>query len=99
MICNTPLMDVVEVLRVKYDALRSGLTEVMRRRWAAVEARALGRGGPSLVAKATGISLPTIRRGIRELKAGLPVQERQRRAGGGRKRRAEADPPDACKGS
>jgi hypothetical protein len=88
-------MDIIEALRLKYDALRPGLNEVMRRRWAAVEARALGRGGPTLVAKATGISLPTIRRGLRELETETPVEQRQRRAGGGRKRRTEADPPNA----
>jgi DNA-binding transcriptional ArsR family regulator len=40
----------------------------MRRRWAAVEARALGRGGLTRVSEATGLSRPTIRRGLRELR-------------------------------
>jgi transposase len=86
-------MDVVERLRAKYDALRPGMGEAMRRRWAAVEARALGRGGATRVAEATGLSLPTIRRGLRELDSGVPLQAaRQRQAGAGRPPRAIEDP-------
>jgi hypothetical protein len=78
-------MDVVERLREKYDALCAGMSEAMRRRWAAVEARSLGRGGATRVAEATGLSLPTIRRGLRELDRGVPLAaSRQRAAGGGR---------------
>jgi transposase len=86
-------MDVVERLRGKYDALRAGMGEAMRRRWAAVEARALGRGGATRVAEATGLSLPTIRRGLRELDSGAPLQAaRQRNSGGGRPSRSTEDP-------
>jgi transposase len=86
-------MDVVERLRAKYDALRAGMGEAMRRRWAAVEARALGRGGATRVAEATGLSLPTIRRGLRELESGAPLQAaRQRQAGAGRPLRVIEDP-------
>src|SRR5215813_4194009 len=52
-----------KLLQEKYAALRAGMNEAMRRRWAAVEARALGYGGAKQVAEATGLSLPTIRRG------------------------------------
>jgi transposase len=86
-------MDVVERLREKYDALSAGMGEATRRRWAAVEARALGRGGATRVAKATGLSLPTIRRGLRELDGGVPLQAaRQRVSGAGRPSRAREDP-------
>jgi transposase len=86
-------MDVVERLRAKYDALRAGMGEAMRRRWAAAEARALGRGGATRVAEATGLSLPTIRRGLRELDSGVPLQAaRQRQAGAGRPPRVIEDP-------
>ena len=86
-------MDVVGRLRGKYDALRAGMGEALRRRWAAVEARALGRGGPTSVAEATGLSLPTIRRGLRELDRGVPLETaRQRVAGGGRPPRTREDP-------
>jgi Rhodopirellula transposase DDE domain len=80
----------VATLRAKYRALAPALTERTRRVWAATEAQALGRGGPGLVAQATGLSPATIRRGMAELAADadaapLPV-ERVRKPGGGRKR-------------
>ena len=69
--------------------------------WAAVEARSLGRGGVSLVAKAAGISRTTIHAGLSELKAGallasgLPdkpaARSRVRVAGGGRKKLTDKD--------
>jgi transposase len=86
-------MDVVERLREKYEALYAGMGEAMRRRWAAVDARALGRGGATRVAEATGLSLPTIRRGLHELDSGVPLRAaRQREAGAGRPSRAIEDP-------
>jgi Rhodopirellula transposase DDE domain len=54
-------------VRQKYEALAPLLHEKARRRWAACEALALGRGGISLVCAATGLSRPTIRRGLAEL--------------------------------
>jgi transposase len=86
-------MDLVESIREKFEVLRVGLNETMRRRWAAAEARALGRGGSICVAQATGLSLPTIRRGLRELAAGTPfVPGHLRRTGGGRKPLTAKDP-------
>jgi transposase len=84
---------VVEWIRSKYESLAYDLTERAQRRWAAVEALSLGRGGITVVAVATGISDRTIRTGIHELECGesLP-QGRQRRSGGGRKRAADKDP-------
>jgi transposase len=81
-------------LRSKHAALVAVFTERSRRLWAATEARALGYGGITQVARATGISASTIRRGLRELddaNAPLPP-ERTRRAGGGRKRTTTLDP-------
>ena len=43
--------------------------ERLRRRWAAVEARLMGRGGITCVAAATGMSRTTIRAGLKELDA------------------------------
>jgi len=78
---------------MKFEALRGGLDETMRRRWAAAEARALGHGGMRWVAQATGLSLPTIRQGLRELAAGTPLGAgRLRRPGGGRKALTDKDP-------
>ena len=69
------------------------LDERSRRLWAATEARSLGRGGITLVARATGISRSTITRGLREVEAGESVDpSRIRRPGGGRKRLVDRDP-------
>lgn len=80
-------------LRSKYRSLVEELDERGRRRWAAVEARSLGRGGISAVAQATGLSDRTVRTGIAELQAGVRWPEgRQRQAGGGRKAAQEKAP-------
>lgn len=77
---------IVEAIRSKYAALLDDLDERGRRRWAAVEARALGRGGIAAVARATGLSDRTVRTGLKELDSPEPLAgARQRRAGGGRK--------------
>ncbi|HMC94674.1 MAG TPA: ISAzo13 family transposase, partial [Polyangia bacterium] len=69
------------------------LNERSRRRWAAAEARSHGRGGIAAVARATGISEGTVRRGLLELDAGEEfAPERVRRAGAGRPRISEREP-------
>ena len=86
-------MTQLQVLRKKYQMLEASLNERSRRLWAASEAAALGHGGASLVARATGISRSTITRGLREARAGEKVEEgRVRRAGGGRKSASAIDP-------
>ena len=84
-----------ESIKIKFETLQPLLDERTRRIWAAVEAKALGRGGISRVAEATGMSRTTVRSGLRELETGTVVVapgERQRRPGGGRKRVTERDP-------
>jgi hypothetical protein len=89
-----PEANVVEWIRGKYVALVAELDERGRRRWAAIEAVSLGRGGIAAVTQATGMSDRTIRNGIRELKSGNPLPpHRQRRPGAGRVAR-EAEQPD-----
>jgi transposase len=84
---------IIDGIRVKYIELLDDLDERGRRRWAAVEARALGRGGITAVALATGLSDRTIRTGLRELDdPNALAAERQRRAGGGRKSYATVQP-------
>jgi DDE family transposase len=90
---------IVESLRRKYQALRPNLDERLRRHWAAAEALELEWGGLSAVVEATGLSLTTIRRGVRELQAPpeaplsrSPRRRRVRRPGGGRKTLATLDP-------
>jgi hypothetical protein len=76
----------------KFRALAGELNERQRRLWAASEARAAGRGGIAVTARATGMSVPTIRKGIAELGAGERLEPgRVRRPGGGRKRLTEVD--------
>ena len=76
----------IAAIRDKYLNLLDDLDERGRRRWAAVESRALGWGGVTAVAKATGLSDRTIRNGIKELDDPVPlVSDRQRKKGGGRK--------------
>ena len=68
----------------------------------AAEARSLGRGGVSLVAKAVGVSRTTVYAGLAEIEAAskakaratpqLPATARVRAAGGGRKKLTQADP-------
>jgi len=77
---------VVNGIYQKWIALIDDLDERGRRRWAATEAMAIGRGGIAAVAQATGLSDRTVRNGIAEIRNGdvLPAGY-QRRAGGGRK--------------
>jgi hypothetical protein len=71
------------------------LHEKAIRLWCASEARALGHGGIVLVHKATGVSRPTIIKGLKELEQQPSEdddQSRIRRSGGGRKRITEKEP-------
>ena len=88
-----PDAKVIEWIREKYVAVVSDLDERGRRRWAAAEARSLGRGGVSAVASATCISDRTIRNGIRELHDPEALDlGRQRKPGGGRRAREDTQP-------
>jgi hypothetical protein len=87
-----------EVVRIrrKFQALRPEMDERLRRQWAATEARDLGWGGVTAVARATGLSRTTITVGLQELalpaKQRVAEAERVRRPGGGRARLVDADP-------
>ena len=78
-------------IETKFATLAPLLDERTRRLWAAVEARAIGRGGIVRVAEATGLSRVTIRAGVRELDTRSPADasrattKRVRRPGGGRR--------------
>lgn len=68
------------------------MNEAQARWYVAREAVARGRGGIKAMEKLTGLSRPTILRGIRELGRGdLPPAGRIRRPGGGRKRLEQSD--------
>jgi hypothetical protein len=80
-----------QAIEAKFAALAPLLDERTRRRWAAVEARAIGRGGMTYVAAATGLSQTTIRAGLKALDSpstsNIPpaAGARSRRPGGGRR--------------
>ncbi len=86
----------VDRIRRKFLALLPEMDERNRRQWAAAEARDLGRGGVTAVARATGLSRTTITAGLKEL--ALPPEQRMeestrvRRPGGGRRSLVESDP-------
>ena len=85
--------ETIATIRNKYVELLDDLDERGRRRWAAVEARALGYGGITAVALATGLSDRTVRSGLKELDDPAPLAgHRQRRSGGGRPPHAITQP-------
>jgi len=87
----------IDRVRQKYVALSPVMDERMRRQWAAAEASALGWGGVTAVAAATGLARNTIAVGLCELghrqaHPDEPVCLRIRAPGGGRKPLTETDP-------
>jgi hypothetical protein len=88
--------EIITRLREKFAVLEAVLDERSRRLWAVTEAKALGHGGQTLVAKATGLSRRTIYQGLRELEhlAGgrCAAPQRVRTSGGGRKPLTEHAP-------
>ena len=71
---------------LRYEAVGPLLDERGRRRFAAAEARAAGRGGILVVSRITGVARSTIGRGLKELRSGAALDlDRTRRPGGGRK--------------
>jgi len=86
-----PVADIAGIT-ARFEALKSQLDERSRRLLAAAESQAIGKGGISLVARATGISRPVIRQGIADLKDPVALAPgRVRREGGGRKRAVVKD--------
>jgi transposase len=79
---------------LRYEALAPLLDERCRRRFAAAEACAAGRGVVVVVSRITGIARSTIDRGLAELRDEASADgsvRRARRAGGGRKKLTETD--------
>ena len=83
-------------IRRKFRLVAVELDERRRRQWAAAEARDVGWGGISLVARATGLSRPTIMAGLKDLersaKSRLVAAARVRSPGGGRRTLTQSDP-------
>ena len=80
-----------EGIRQGHRSLSSSLDERQLRLWAASEAKAVGYGGISLVARISGLSRPTIHAGLAELESPSP-SNRIRKPGAGRKRHTETQP-------
>ena len=83
-------------IRRKFRMVVVELDERRRRQWAAAEARDIGWGGISLVARATRLSRPTIMAGLKELelssKSRAVAATRVRSPGGGRRKLSQSDP-------
>jgi hypothetical protein len=81
-------------VREKYLSVAPALDERLRRLWAGAEANQFGHGGIVLVMRATGLSYPTVARGMREAASGdSPLLSHQSRLpGGGRKNDVTGDP-------
>lgn len=79
--------------RMRYREMAPVLNEQSRRRFAALEARALGRGGVSLMARISGLARSTIYQGLSDIRERVSAPAgRVRKEGGGRKRKAIVDP-------
>src|SRR3954464_2493817 len=79
-------------IKTRFEILAPFLNERTRRLAAAAEAAAIGRGGVSRVARATGVSRRAIASGLAELQVPDDLRSaRIRRGGGGRKRAGVRD--------
>jgi hypothetical protein len=81
-----------DLLKIKLSGLLPELNERQRRLLVGAEAQSLGYGGIEILADITGITPPTIRRGIQELKSKKKRLSRVRRKGGGRRRSTDKNP-------
>lgn len=88
-------MTFIDPIRIRFNKLAWTLDERMRRLFAAAEASALGRGGITRVAQATGVSRRAIHVGLQELSdLKEPVEnppKRIRKEGAGRKSVIQTD--------
>ena len=80
------------LLAQKFAAILPHLNEKQRRLILAAEARSLGHGGISRVARASGISRATIQKALHEVNRPDTPPDRMRRVGGGRKKTRDRDP-------
>lgn len=78
-------------IQEKYNKISPYLNERSRRIWAATESEAIGHGGQKIVQEATGLSINTIRQGIKDLSTQELPPGRIRKQGGGRKAKVHKD--------
>jgi hypothetical protein len=93
-LCRSDFVIDVAAIKLRYEALSPMLDERSRRRFAAAEALAAGRGGIAAVCAATGIARSTIGYGLQELRGQAPDSAvgGVRRKGAGRRPLIETDP-------
>ena len=84
--------DLVRRTREKYLRVSGSFDELSRRLWVANESISMGYGGVEVVSSATGVSKPTIEKGIKEIQENSYPKDRKRRKGGGRKELSHKDP-------
>jgi hypothetical protein len=80
------------LLKIKLSGLLPELNERQRRLVVGAEALSLGYGGIKTMSEVTGISPPTIRKGIQDLNEKNKTLQRVRKEGGGRKKATEKFP-------
>src|SRR5246127_287652 len=79
--------------RKRYREMAPVLNEQSRRRFVALEARALGHGGVSLMAQISGLARSTIYHGLSDIRDDISAPAgRVRKPGGGRKKKPAAAP-------
>src|SRR6266404_2905766 len=79
--------------RKRYREMAPVLDEQSRRRFVALEARALGRGGVSLMSRISGLARSTVYHGLADIRHKVSAPPgRLRQEGGGRKSKASQDP-------
>ena len=71
-------MNQTPLIEAKFKALSARLDEATLRLWAAAEARSLGRGGVSVVAKVAGLSRTTVYAGLAEIEAAVKAKGKAR---------------------
>ena len=79
--------------RKRFQQIAPVLNEQSRRRFVALEAQRLGRGGVSVMARITGLARSTIYHGISDIRNNVTIPPgRIRKEGAGRKRKTVEDP-------
>ena len=83
----------VRTAKQRYRQMAPVLNEQSRRRFVALEARALGHGGVSAMARISGLARSTIYRGLSDIRDDICAPPgRVRKPGGGRKSKVSQDP-------
>ena len=83
----------VRAARKRYREMAPVLNEQSLRRFVALEAKALGHGGVSLMSQISGLARSTIYHGLADIRDDISAPAgRVRKPGGGRKKKPAADP-------